>query len=251
MRWFLSLLSTLILVVLLCSPALAKDKMVMAFSEFPPFKIVHDGVYMGVDVDLSRLIAERMGLELEIKQGTFAECMDMLRKGEADFITSLLRRGDRDAFLIYVQPRYRNREAKRFYMRKGEEAEVISYDKLSGLRIGVKEGVAYAQMFDTDDSLTKVSASGMEQLFQMLREGRIDAVLASANEGGFWIKSLALEEAVAPAPFELDQLDPVYMAISKKSPLAKRAHEFGRILKELVDTGEFENILDVYMGRAG
>lgn len=258
MRLLLSLSAALLLAPLICSQALAaqdtpegKGSMVMAFSEFPPFKMVLDGTPSGVDVDLAAMVAQRMGLTLEIRECTFADCLELLRRGDVDFITSLLRRGDRDDYLVYVQPRYRNRESKGFYMRPGEEARVKTYGDLGALRIGVKEGVAYAQMFDTDATLTKVEAATMYQLFRMLMDKEADAVLASRHEGDFWVKVLELEDRVARAPFSFEQLDPVYMAISKKSPLAGRAGEFGRVLNDLVEKGEFERLLESYMDRAG
>ncbi len=249
---------SLLLACFVCTQALATQdapegsgSMVMAFSEFPPFKMVLDGTPTGIDVDLAVMIAQRMGLTLEIRKCTFADCLELLRQGEADFITSLLRRGDRDDYLLYVQPRYRNRESKDFYMRSGEQTLVKTYSDLGALRIGVKEKVAYAQMFDTDATLTKVEAATMYQLFRMLMNKDVDAVLASRHEGDFWVKALGLDDRVARAPFAFGQLDPVYMAISRKSPLAKRTGEFGRILNELVDKGEFESLLEGYMDRAG
>jgi len=82
----------------------------------------------------------------------------MMERGEADLMTSLLRRPERENFIHYVQPRYLNRSEKVFYVLTGRQELIRSYDDLSNLRIGVKAGARYSPMFDTDKTLNKIQA---------------------------------------------------------------------------------------------
>ncbi len=223
---------------------------VMAFSDFPPYKMRIGGEDCGIDVELVRQIAAEMELDFVIKDCDFAQCLDLMQSGEANVMTSLLRRPEREAYIKYVQPRYYNRTAKGFYLLSGQQQRIRQYGDLEGLRIGIKSGARYVPMFDEDHTLNKVEALTMAQLLRMLERGELDTVLATETEANFWIRALGLRGKVVPASFFFDQLDPVYMGIALKSPLAKRAKEFGRVLKKLVDQGEFERLRREYMSKA-
>jgi hypothetical protein len=53
--------------------------------------------------------------------------------------------------------------------------------------------------------------------------------------------------SIAKAPFKFKQLDPTYMGISKKSAFASEAKRFGRILKDLMDEGAVQRIVNKYL----
>ena len=50
----------------------AKDKLVVATSpDFPPFESLEGGEVVGIEVDILKLIAEKLGMELDIQQMDF------------------------------------------------------------------------------------------------------------------------------------------------------------------------------------
>ena len=244
-----------VLFMLVCmlgiGPALPKavtgqPTIVVAFSEFPPYKMLDEGQVGGIDVDILMEIAGRMNRTLSFQQCTFEDCLDMMAQGEADVMTSLLRRPEREAYLHYVQPRYRVRSEKIFFVRKDDRDTVRSYDDLSSLRIGVKSGVNYAPLFDNDKTLNKISAASIKINISKLVAGQIDTFLTTDLEGHYWIRKLGLETRIVRAPFKFAHLDEIYMAISKKSALASEAEAFGAILNDLVKTGAIQRIEDRY-----
>lgn len=223
------------------------QKVVVAFSEYPPYKIVTEGKPTGIDVEILTEIAKRMDLELSFKNGTFKECLGMMERGEGDLITSLLRRVDREKYILYVQPRYRRRSEKVFYVRKGNRDLIRTYDDLKNLKIGVKAGVRYTPIFDRDKSLNKIPASDVKTNLQKLIAGEIDTFLTSKTEGDYYIKTLGYKDKIAKAPLAFTLSDSSYMGISKKSPFTKQAKEFGRNLKVLLDRGQVQKIVDNYV----
>jgi ABC-type amino acid transport substrate-binding protein len=110
----------------------------------------------------------------------------------------------------------------------------------------VKTGANYAPAFDNDKELNKVPAQSIKLNISKLVAGQIDTFITTDLEGDYWIKQLGLEERIIKARFRFQQLDPTYMGISKKSPFAGQAKKFGRILKEMVDKGAVQRIVDSY-----
>ena len=115
------------------------------------------------------------------------------------------------------------------------------------LKIGVKAGTTYALSFDTDKELNKLPEQSIKINISKLLAGQIDTFITTDTEGDYWIKTLGLQDRITKAPFQFQQLDPIYIGISKKSPFATEADSFGRILKDLVDIGTVQRIFDKYL----
>ena len=223
--------------VLLLSPSLAQSEqtVVVAFSEFPPYKMIVDGKHTGIDVDILQEISKEMNFTLKFKNGTLEECLEMISQGQADLMTSLLRRAEREPYILYVQPRYRVRSDKVFYVLNERQKSIRTYDDLKTLKIGVKGGTSYALHFDSDDGLNRLPAPSIKINIAKLVAGQIDTFVTTDTEGDYWLKTLGLQDRITKAPFKFQQLDPIYMGISKKSAFAVEAKRFGRTLKDLVD----------------
>jgi hypothetical protein len=67
------------------------------------------------------------------------------------------------------------------------------------------------------------------------------------TEGDYWIKTLGLQDRITKAPNKFQQLDPIYFGISKESAFAKESKRFGRILKDLVDKGTVQQIVEKHL----
>ena len=162
--------------VMLLSPNLAQSAqtVVVAFSEFPPYKMIVDGKHKGIDMDILHEIGKQMDFTLEFRNGTFEECLGMMRQGEADLMTSFLRRAERESYILYVQPRYRARSDKVFYLLKEHLKSIRMYDDLKTLKIGAKGGAKYALPFVNDNEL-KIAERLPEDAFYRFGQGELHA----------------------------------------------------------------------------
>ncbi len=222
------------------------DKVVVAFSEFPPYKMMVEGEHGGIDVDILREITRQMAYTPHFRNCTLEDCLGLMKQGQADLMTSLLRRVDREKYILFVQPRYRARSDKVFYLFKERPKKIRTIDDLESLRIGVKAGANYAPAFDNDKELNKIPAQSIKLNISRLVADEIDTFITTDLEGDYWIKQLGLQDRITKARFRFQQLDPTYMGISKKSPFSAQAKKFGRILKQMLDKGEVQRIIDKY-----
>jgi polar amino acid transport system substrate-binding protein len=134
-----------------------------------------------------------------------------------------------------------------FYVLKQHQKSIRSYDDLKMLKIGVKGGARYAPSFDNDKTLNKVPAQSIKTNITKLVSGQIDTFITTDTEGDYWIKTTGYQDRITKAPFKFQQLDSIYMGISKKSAFAAEAKRFGRILKGLVDKGVVKKTVDKYL----
>ncbi|HEX2974963.1 MAG TPA: transporter substrate-binding domain-containing protein [Bacteroidales bacterium] len=235
MRFLSIVLTTLISCATLYEKASCENqRLIFAFSEFGPFKFMKDNHPNGLDVQLLREIARKLNMRMEFVECSFARCMEFLKTGEADVVTSLQRRPDREEYIRFIEPPYLTKSAKRFYVRKGYGWRIKKHEDLYGMRIGVKRGVAYFPRFDSDSKILKEAVNDAFLNLKKLEKGRIDAFINTESEGDFLIKKGGFEGAFEKAPYTFNEKCDVYIGLSKKSKLMPQIREIETITAKVV-----------------
>lgn len=215
----------------------------VALTDLPPWKMVDaKGVAQGIDVELLELLAERLGLELEYSLVPFRRGLYLLESGEADIQIGVLRRPEREAYMYFIEPPYKNHTDKAFFVLKGNEHMVQKHEDLHSLRVGTRIGVSYFPKFDNDPAIIKESVKALDLNFKMLMAGRVDTVVYTETTGDYTLRKLGLDQAITKAPYGYRKQQDVYMVLSKKSPFASRLDEFNRVMADLVRGGEHGRI---------
>lgn len=135
-----------------------------------------------------RACSRSNGLQLLVKAAPLARCLAMMKSGDADIITNLLRTREREDFIRYLEAPYQTHSAKVFYLRSEDPRPVVSYEQLYGLDIGVKRGARYGTRFDEDNKLHKQAVASHVLNFKKLAAGRLDLVISTESEGDYLIR---------------------------------------------------------------
>lgn len=225
--------------LLMAVPARAEDNLLrVAFSELPPWKVIlPDGTPGGIDIELLRMLAEKMECRLKFVNLPFKRGLKMLEHGEMDIMIGVLKRPDRETYLHFLQPAYKNESNKAFFVLKGRERLIKRYEDLRPMTIGTQLGVCYFPRFDQDTNLQKHPLKTGEQHINMLLAGRIDAFIMTESTGEYSLAKQDLDRTIAKADYVHREEQEVYVVLSKKSPQAHRLSEFNRALAELVESG--------------
>ena len=244
---FLCSLLSLLPTLLFAAP---QDRtLVMAFSPAAPLKILlSDGRYSGVDVELMQQICQRLSLQLVIRPMPLARALEMMKYGQVDVMTGILRTPEREAFIDYVEPPYLTRNDKVFYQRADSSLLLDRYEELTPLQIGVKRGARYDPRFDLDASLRKSEVPTTEQSFRKLQQYRIDTLVTTEIEGDYLIKSYGWEGLFRKAPLRFSSLKGVYIGFSKASPHHDLLPEISRELALMVANGDVDRLMSSYTG---
>lgn len=250
----------LLCLAVLLSPAFATDsraeRLVVPMDPYPPWKFVDTQLWSvdpnGIDNLLIETLLsaynETFGAELdaEYRGYPWKRCLEMMHSGQADLISGILRRPEREAYLIFIEPPYKTRSAKVFYVRKGEGERIRRYADLRDLTIGLQAGVSYFEPFDSDTGIRKEEAGDDLSNLRKLVHGRIDAVISTETQADYLIAVEGLGERIEKAPYRYDYELPVYFALSRQSPHADKAARFSEIVARLVEQDVFETLIEDY-----
>lgn len=207
-------------------------------AEFPPYEYREGDEIVGIDVDMARAVAEKLGMTLEVEDMAFDSILVAVQSGKADMGV---------AGMTVTEDRLKNcnfsdtyAEAAQVIIVK-EDSEIATPDDLVGKTVGVQLGTTgdiYAE--DIEDGTVERYNKGFEAV-QSLLQDKIDAVIidrepakvfVSQNEGLKILDEAFTEEEYAIA-----------MAKDNDELLEK----VNGALAELKESGELQEIIDKYI----
>ena len=217
----------------------AGGKLVMVTNaEFPPYEFHENNDIVGIDADIAKAIAEKLGMELEIQDMAFDSLIPAVQSGKADFTA---------AGMTVNEDRKKNVDFTDTY---AEAAQVIivkdgsaiaTPDDLKGKKIGVQTGTTgdiYAE--DIENGEIQRFNKGMEAVMA-LNQGKIDAVIIDREPAKVFVKENAglkiLDEAFTEEEY----------AIAVKKGNTELLDRMNGAIKELKESGELQKIVDKYI----
>jgi len=244
LKFFSSTIFFMAIMGLLAAPTHARDSVLrIGFSEHPPAKILNaHGLPDGADIRLLRALTEQLDLKLEFHHVPFKRGLKMMENGEIDLMTGVLKRPDREKYLHFIEPAYKNKSNKIFFVLKGNEHLITRHEDLRTLRIGTGLGASYYPEFDNDKRIRKDPVANADLNIRMLLAERIDAFIMTESAGDYRIARLGLSDKITKADFAHRDQQNVYMVLSKKSVFAHRLGEFNEIMNNLIQDGTADQI---------
>ncbi|BDQ33681.1 hypothetical protein JCM14722_12230 [Pseudodesulfovibrio portus] len=222
----------------------------VSFNPLPPWKVLgDDGTPGGIDIEFLHLLAKRMDLALDFVQLPFKRGLKMVEHGEIDLMVGVLRRPEREGYAHFLTPPYKNRTNKAVYVLKGREDTITRYEDMRSLVIGTQLGSKYFPRFDSDAAIEKSEVKTIDLNIKMLRAGRIDAFINTEASADYLLARIGLTNVIGKARYAYHEHQDVHMILSKRSPHAYRVAEFDKVMRDLVEHGEFERIKDDFLSR--
>lgn len=210
----------------------------VGFSAFPPWRIARaDGRLEGVETDFVRELGRRMKVRVLFVQAPFIRNLKSMESGRIDMMIGVLRRPEREAYMHFIEPPYSTEARYAFFMIKGRQDTLRTYANLQGLHIGVTNGAAYVDKFDTDDSLIKEPVRSLHQNIAKLLRGRIDAFISEESTARYVIMQQGLEHEILTAPYSMGKAQNVFITVSRHSPFVMRTDEISSHISQMRDEG--------------
>lgn len=190
----------------------------IAIDHFPPYSYVDKpGEIRGFDKDYVERLAGKLGVRLDYYACPFARCLKLLENGQADLYISLFRAPEREAYIHYIEPHHSLESSLAFYVRKGSNLIIRSYEDLTGKTVGVLRDSQYFSRFDEDQSIRKVSLVSGDAMLEMLSEGRVDTIIGVKMVMDELITSSGVSDTIDLAPYLYPGSRKVYLGMSKRS----------------------------------
>ena len=217
----------------------AGGTLVMATNaEFPPYEYYEDGDIVGIDVEIAKAIAAKLGMELQIEDMAFDAIITAVTSGKADFGA---------AGMTVTEERQRSVEFTDTYANSNqvaivkEDSDITGSDALAGKIIGVQLGTTGdALATEIKDATVERYNKGLEAV-QSLTQGKIDAVVIDQATAEAFVKKTEgikiLEEKMSEEEY----------AIAIKKGNMELVEKMNEAIKELKEEGKIDEIVAKYM----
>ena len=217
-----------------------KEKLVMATNaEFPPYEYVEDGKIVGIDAEIAGLIAEKLGMELEIVDVAFDSIIPGVQSGKYDMGMAGLTVNEERLEKVNFSTSYAT-GIQAVIVKDG--SDIKSIDDLEGKKIGVQTsttGDIYATDDYGEDAITRYDNGAVA--VQALLADKVDCVIidnepaksyVAANEG---LKVLDTEYTV----------EDYAICFAKENTELK--DKVDGALKELIADGSVKEVIEKYI----
>ncbi len=236
-----------VLLFLFQRPSLSSEEILrFPVTDWQPFSIGKEPPYAGIDVDVARVIAQRMQLTLELYACPFKRCLKQIEVGTLDMMSGVAFNEERATYMDYIRETPYGQVSVAFYVRTGQADQVSSYEDLGKHTIGMVRGSHYFERFNSDEMLRKYKAPTEAFLLPMLAGGRLGVIIGTNPNLDYQILQGGYKGQFEEARFNPQIQVPIYFAISNKSPLRKYKDKFHRILEDMKNDGTLENIYAKY-----
>ncbi|QJB56713.1 transporter substrate-binding domain-containing protein [Pseudodesulfovibrio sp. zrk46] len=244
MKLFFSAALLCLTIILIPTLSPAQD-VAVGLDHFPPWKVVENGSFNGIDVEMTKALLAEVGMTPTFIECPWARCLNLMQVGKLQFLSGVLKRPEREKYLLFIEPPYKTKSAKVFYRLKTSQ-DIKSIDDLHGKIIGVQRNAKYFNEFDNRENLMKEEVNDDKFNFLKLANGRVDTVLSTESQGDYLVSTLGLGHLMTKATYRHDETVPVYFAVSKRSALAGKIDELNAAAKRLKDNGTFDAIIRNY-----
>lgn len=148
MKKILSLVLALALIICCFAGCGAKKDTLTVYTEagFAPYEFVYNNEIVGVDIEIVKAVAEKLGKELVVKDVKFDTIVGAVKSGKADIgaagITINDERKEEVAFSIPYS------STEQYVIVKADNNTIVNLDNLKGIKIGIQNGTTSDFMID-------------------------------------------------------------------------------------------------------
>ncbi|MCM0080679.1 transporter substrate-binding domain-containing protein [Geomonas sp. Red32] len=210
---------------------------------YPPYEFIgKDGKPAGFNVDLTRAIADVMGLNVKIRLGHWSDMRKGLEDGGIDIVQGMAYSPERTGEVDFSSPHAQLYQS--IWVRKDQRG-IRSVEDLHGKTVIVMRNSImhdFMNRFDPDASL--VLTDTLAEALKLLNDGKYDCALVSRLTGKYLQKELGLKR-IKPVPQPI-MVHPYGFAVKKGNlELLGKFNEGLAILKR---TGQFKEIQARWLG---
>ena len=217
-----------------------KEKLVMATNaEFPPYEYVEDGKIVGIDAEIAGLIAEKLGMELEIVDVAFDSIIPGVQSGKYDMGMAGLTVNDERLEKVNFSTSYAT-GIQAVIVKDGSDIKTI--DDLAGKKIGVQTsttGDIYATGDYGEDAITRYDNGAVA--VQALLADKVDCVIIDNEPAKSYV---AANEGLKVLDTEYTVEDYAICFAKENTELQEKVDG---ALKELIADGSVKEVIEKYI----
>lgn len=216
-----------------------EGKLVMVTNaEFPPYEYHEANEIVGIDVEIAKEIAKKLGAELEIEDIAFGSIIPEVTSGKADIgMAGISVTEDRKLSVDFSNTYAKTTQV----VIVKDDSAIAKPDELEGKTIGVQEGTTGDILSgDIKDAVIERYAKGVEAV-QSLMQNKVDAVVIDQETAKVFVTENSgikiLEESFVEEEY----------AIAIKKGNTALLEKVNKALEELKAEGKIDEIVNKYI----
>lgn len=239
----------------LAVPGMAQTcEMSVRWRQDPPYSLREaDGRLGGINVEINRVILERLGCRARFVEMPWARALIELEEGRLDILPGALRNPERERFAHFSRPT--NRSPNILFVSKGAKqkytlrklADILGTDFRLGAQIKVSYGPDY-------DALLPEREFGQRLTFltdrigawRMIASDRIDGLIADEITAMIEIRDLGLSETIVASDVIVSD-EPARTAFSRRSVDATFVERYNQAFEAALKDGTYRAIAQRYL----
>lgn len=211
--------------------------------DYPPYEFIDkNGQPAGYNVELTRAIAEVMGMRVEIRLGGWAEMRRALQSGTIDALQGMSWSQERIGEVDFSIP---HAVVNHAIFARGNSPAVGSLDDLAGRTVALHRlGIMHDYLVSTGSQARLVLTDTPADAMRMVAEGKTDFAVVAIVPGMYLVRELKLGN-VLPVVRNVATHRYCYAVDKGDAELLSRLNEGLAILKK---TGQYEKIYNKWLG---
>lgn len=221
-----------------------KPIIVATDSTFPPFESMKDGKQIGFDIDLMDAVGKIIGRPVQWTSIDFKGLVPGVLAGRFDMaVSAIYITPARENVVNFTNPYY---DGGLSIIKRKDEPQITDVNSLFGKKVSVQQGTKSVSFLATHyPKISAVSVETNEEMFDMLRTDRVDAVVTGLPAARLFV-SKNPDMVVLPQLLTKEEYG---MVVSKQEPkLLKEVNDALNVLKQ---NGEYEKIVHKWFGSQG
>lgn len=220
----------------------AKDDKVLKMgtnAAFPPFEFYEENKIVGFDVELAGLIADKLGMELQVEDMEFNTLLGAVNNNIIDLVAAGMTVDEDRAKQVEFTQGYFN--SKQMIIVQATNNEITTSDDLANKKIGVQLGTTsdkFAQLYIENPEVIQFDKAALA--VADLKNGTVDAVIVDAEPA----KQLTAGQSdlkVLESPFVEEEY-----AIAVKKGNTELLDQINKAIDELKSSGEYDALYSKY-----
>ena len=217
-----------------------KEKLTMATNaEFPPYEYVEGDKIVGIDAEIAALIADKLGMELEIVDVAFDSIIPGVQSGKYDMGMAGLTVNEERLEKVNFSTSYAT-GIQAVIVKEG--SDIKSIDDLAGKKIGVQTsttGDIYATGDYGEDAITRYDNGAVA--VQALLAGKVDCVIIDNEPAKSYV---AANEGLKVLDTEYTVEDYAICFAKENTELQEKVNG---ALEELIKDGSVKEVIEKYI----
>ncbi len=216
-----------------------------------PYKWLENETYIGAWIDITKIVAERAGVEIIFRALPLKRLFSYLESGKVDIAFGIYRDADRDEHFIFLNTPIAWSTTYAF-VKKGKEFPFNSIKDLYGKEIGILRGLSFGPELNNEirkKSLLIQNVASYEQNILKLLSNRIDVTFAPGqcfqtliNDKGLSGQIIKINNPITPQR----SLHIVFSRVSDFPDKEEVIEKMDLILQEMAENGEIDIITEKY-----